>query len=695
MNINTNTLLNILAPKLNDTIKEKVDKLSVDSKINLDLVAKDKNIQTLITSLFKDISTGVQTKDSVSNLLQNSQSSLSFKNLSDDIKTLLKFIQNNPEINSKLTTQVNVLKESLLDLSKIDNNNLKNNISNSGIFLESKLLQQSIPISKNISQVIFLLTDQLNNKSLKNIDQNISMIQKQTEQLISNSSIPKDIKVEIKNAVANLLSDIKNLLSNQQASQNISTTPKDMQALQSNTLKQPLSLENIQSAIKNIEQKLQTNNIKSEIVNNLKELLLNTKEISLPNKIELINTIDKQAQQIISKPNIPQDIKLEIKNAIENLLRQVRVNIPTQNLTQNLQTQQTIPNTQVNQNTQMQQSLANTQNLTQNLQTQQSSQGAQPAQAQNIQTQQIQQNLSTKLEYLNSSIKNLEQKLDSSNIKNEIVNNFRQLVVSVKDQLSNNLNNLKPLLSLIGQKIDNTNLDSSLKSGFKNDLQNISTQLKSLEQIKSPQQQLPVLQNMLSNLKVIDTNIESAFLRMPQDMNQTMPKNLTADLKSIILQVQEQIEASKEAPSKELKATIDKVSSQIEFFQLASYASNSNHTYLSFLQDEIEDADVKFNKTKEDGFSCQINLTLKKYGDLKVLLLLDAKSNLNMNIGIENSDFKQKVQNNLQKLRLGINGIGLLLQNLNIFDINENKQQTQNNPYSSGAGLDFGLDIKA
>jgi len=58
MNINTNTLLNNLISKVDSTIKAKIEKLSIDTKIDLSTSSKDKGIQTLLTSLFKDISTG-------------------------------------------------------------------------------------------------------------------------------------------------------------------------------------------------------------------------------------------------------------------------------------------------------------------------------------------------------------------------------------------------------------------------------------------------------------------------------------------------------------------------------------------------------------------------------------------------------------------------------------------------------------
>jgi len=685
MNVSTSTLLNILAPKLDNNLKSKIDNLSNDGKINLDLIVKDKSIQSLLTDMFKDISSGTKTKQDVLNLIQNQSQTLSFKNLTQDIKTLLKFVQNDPTLSTKLSSGIEALKESLIDLKKLDSTQLKNNISNSGVFLESKLLQQSIPISKNISQAIALLTNQLNANS-KNTEANLNLIQKQIDQTLLKQDIPKDIKLEIKNAIENILKDIKNLLQNPISQSNIL---KDTQTTQqTNQIKQlPL---NIEQAIKNLSAKLESLNIKSEIINNIKDLFI--KELPIENKNNLLSLIQQQSNQIISKPNIPNDIKLEIKNAIENLLRQIPNNQAVTKEASQAQAQQL---QQKGINTNISNLLANQQTTT--LNQSQSLLNQQTITSNQFQSLANQLN-SSMFENIEVNIKDLDQKLNNLNIKSEVLTNIKELFLNVKDQalLKNNMNVLRTLLTFIDQKLDTANMDMGSKTNLKEQINNLNNQLKSFDLVKTPNQQLPQLQNLLSNLKTFQSGIENLNINQNSPQNLGISKNLTSDLKSVILQVQEQIDNAKEPVSKEIRATVDKISSQVEFYQLLSYTSNSNHTYVSFLQDEIEDADVQFNKTKDDTFSCQINLSLKNHGDLKVLLVLDNKNNLGINIGVEDEDFKQKVQENLQKLRLGINDIGLLLQSLNIFSIDDkNINKKTNNPYGMNNEIDFGLDIKA
>ena len=452
MNISTNMLLNMLSPNMTSNIKDKIEKLSVDGKVDIPTLIKDKSIQTLISGLFKDISTAVKTKSDVAVLLSNNKNSFSFRNLTDDIKSLVKFLQTQSNFpnstqtdlkgDSKILNQISVLRESLVDIKNLDAKMLKENISNSGVFLESKLLKDTVPLSDSLK----ILT---------------TLVQK---------------------------------------------------------------------------------------------------------SIDLLQTITKE--------NTPASLKLEIKTAIANILKDIKTTVA---------------------------------------------------------------------------------------------------------QIENKLSGIKP----------------DILDKIKVDIQNISTTIKTLETAKTPLQQNTLLKDLSTNIKTMESNIFNLTNRVNIENNLGITKNISRDIKTTILQIQEQISGSKDTVSNEIKATVEKILSQVEYFQLLSYSSNSNHTYLSFLQDNIEDVDIKFNSSNDDSVSCQINLSLKKQGELKVLLVLDKKYNLNINMGVEDLDFKQKVQNGLQKLRVGINNIGLVLQSLNVFDINENSSKNKIGGYGSGDNINFGLDIKA
>ena len=649
MNINTATLLNMLSPKINPAIKDKIDSVSTDGKINLTALTKDKSIQTVLTSLLKDISVGTQTKETVSELLQNNKQNFSFKNLSEDVKNLIKIIQSDSTITTKLETQLSSLKASLIDINKIDEKVLKNNISNSGVFLESKLAQQTIPITKNLEQLVSLLKNQLS--------------------ITNNSEKPStssDMKLEIKNAIENILKSIKTIQSepNMQIkalqSANLEINIKSLQqkienfaSKQTSSITQvntsiPKDIEQLSNSLKKILAEFTTSNFKTNISSELQSskvqeqlgLTLKTMMDMVENTQKLdTNLIQTKFEQINSNQNIPKDIKLEIKNAIENLLRDIS----------------------------------------------------------HIKNEPSAIKQSTMMTNIENNMKSLQQKLDISHIKSDLVTNIKNMFVNAKEQLfPKNSIEIKNVLNILNDKINMLSDETIGAKNLKSEISTLLTQMKSFEAIKNPLQQQTVFQNILHNSQALQAKVETMFPNALFENNISKSANFIQDLKLSAAIIQEQIQNSQEPITKDLKASLDKINTQIEFFQLLSYTTNGAHTYLSFLQDEIEDSDIKFNKNNDESFSCAINLTLKKYGKLKVLMILDNKNNVNINIGIEDNSFKIKIQENLQKLRVGINGINLLIQSLNVFSLNDNNHQSIKNSYGNyNSDLSFGLDIKA
>ncbi len=610
MNINTATILNLISPKVNPALKDKIESLSVNGKINLENISKDKGIQTLLSGLFKDITTGAQSKENIASLLQNNKQNFSFKNLSEDIKTLIKFIQTDSTTNSKLETQLASLKSSLIDIKNIDEKIIKSNVSNSGVFLESKLAQQVIPVSKNVEQLLATIKGQLSISSAPLIQ----------------SNLPKDIKMEIKSAIENILKDIKTL--------KLETNPQNQSTL----------LTKIDTQIKAVQQNLQQNGQNTLKIETPKMDNINTIATQLKDQVAVLNGalntngIQQQLTQLQTNSKVVPDLKLEIKNAVESLLRDIK-------------------NVKVEQNPIKQM-----------------------------------QNLST----LETKILTTQQNTTTPVMKNEIIPNIKELFLNLKEQILNkNFAEIKSGFTVLEEKVATLNEQILGSKNIKSDISNTMEQLRSFNVAKTPQQQQLVLQNIFNNTQAIQTKVDT----LPQvlfENNLSKTTNFINDLKITASIIEEYTKNSNEPITKELKTIIDKINTQIDFYQLLSYSTNSTHTYLSFLQDEIEDSDIRFNKNNDESFSCQINLSLKKYGDLKILMILDNKSNININIGLEQEEFKSKVQENLQKLRVGINSIDLLLQSLNIFSLNSSEQKSIRNSYgNSSTNLNLGLDIKA
>ena len=330
----------------------------------------------------------------------------------------------------------------------------------------------------------------------------------------------------------------------------------------------------------------------------------------------------------------------------------------------------------------------------------------------------IETSTSTKIELpvlkdINSSLKSLdtnlskEAVLDSgSNIKKNIkliMSNIQIQLDSTKlvDEMPKNkmFDNIKNSVVLIQDKIENlkVTIPESLKTEVKAEISKVLEQIKTTPTNQPLEKNISTLLDIKNSISNIETKLIKADIQNPQIPNNILNSKsvVSTDLKAAILQIQEQLENKTTEIPKEIKIQIDKIQTQIEFYQLLSYSSTSNHTFLPFTWEDLDDADIKFDSKNKDEFSCQINLSLKDAGELKVLLQLDTQNNLNINMGVESTGFKQMIQNNLQKLRVGLSSVGLMVQSLNVFDIQSKNTQTyEQNAYASDK-LNFGLDIKA
>ena len=539
MNINTNTFLNTLMTKVDPTIKAKIEKLSVDGKIDLSIVAKDKGIQTLLSQLFKDIAVGAKNKTEVVSLLETSKHSLKYKNISFDIKQIISSIKSELINTPKLEKLTASLSNSLLDIKNIDEKILKSSLQNNGIFLESKLAKSNESVSSNLKSMLTQLTDKL--KILESID---------------------------KSSLSNNTSDLKS----------------------------------------------------SKIQNSVNEI---------KNNIMLEKNV-----------NITSSIKNEIKQDVQNILKKIEI----------------------------------------------ASQG----------NSKIAEPLNT-LKIVLSEIKVLEQKFQNVGMQNDITDNLKEVVKQVKNNILNNsFLSVNKTILFIKEQLEN--IKSNNITEVKTDIKKIEFKIETLNNEKNTETKINLVRELVQQTSKVIDKVSTANIQELLKNNISIIKNITGDVKTVILQIKESIELqnNNDKISQEFKNNVDKLLSQIDYYQLSSYASNSSHSYMAFLQDDLEDVDIKFNNKNNEEFSCLIHLSLKEKGDLKILLQLDKTNGLNINIGVEQQEFKMMIQDALQKLRVQINSLGLSILTLNIFDLNNNesKNSSELKAYGSNQNLDFGLDIK-
>ena len=339
-----------------------------------------------------------------------------------------------------------------------------------------------------------------------------------------------------------------------------------------------------------------------------------------------------------------------------------------------------------------------------------------------IQTPQT-QNISTSLNQLKNILN--EASLTESKISNNVVVNTntkeninlqtKELLTQLKNEIVQNpvLQTNKSIMPILENLLKMDNLFAK-NEGLINQpiLSNISTFTSNFSSNITPL--LTNLKDTLENLEPNNTHLQnqiSKFIEKIEDIikelsnpathkNQT--QNLDEDMKSILLKMQDELSSKTDAKSQELSKQVDKLLTQIDYQQLLSLSSNSNSVYLPFLWDMIEDGNISMKKADENKFYCQINLTLKDFGKVDLMLALYDKNKLDLTVYAQREHFKTAIRDNMQQLKIALNSVDLIPVNVKLLDLKEeNKSEDKptqayiNNSYNQNINLSSKIDIRA
>ena len=295
---------------------------------------------------------------------------------------------------------------------------------------------------------------------------------------------------------------------------------------------------------------------------------------------------------------------------------------------------------------------------------------------------------------------NLQTKELLTQLKNEIVQNpVLQTNKSIMPILENllKMGNLFDKNEILINQPASSNV-STFTSNFSSNITPLLTNLKdTLENLKPNNLSL---QNQVTKFIEKIEDIIKELSNPATHKNQT--QNLDEDMKSILLKMQDELSSKTDAKSQELSKQVDKLLTQIDYQQLLSLSSNSNSVYLPFLWDMLEDGNISMKKADENKFYCQINLTLKDFGKVDLMLALYDKNKLDLTVYAQREHFKTAIRDNMQQLKIALNSVDLIPVNIKLLDLkdeNESKNKpTQtyiNNSYNQNINLTSGIDIRA
>jgi len=213
----------------------------------------------------------------------------------------------------------------------------------------------------------------------------------------------------------------------------------------------------------------------------------------------------------------------------------------------------------------------------------------------------------------------------------------------------------------------------------------------------------PLVENFLKNIKDMDENslkeqIKNSGIFLESKLSSHEGSKISHDMKTILLQIQEEINSKTDTKNSELSKQVDKLLTQIDYYQLNSLATNSNYVYVPFFWDMLEDGTISMKKKDEEKFFCQINLTLKEYGKVDLMLSLYDKNKLDLTIYTQKEEFKTEIRENMQKLKIALNNASLIPVNIKLLDLKEEKETIPEQTYldNSYSKIDFSsIDIRA
>ncbi|MCV3392503.1 flagellar hook-length control protein FliK [Campylobacter sp. IFREMER_LSEM_CL2101] len=635
---------------LNDALKNPLfSKNDPEVKLPKDYVSKiDQKLQELLNKLLDQIKTN---KDPDLAVLKNHKDLNFAPNFANEVKKLQAELSKNPEFEKLLK----VLEDLVKPAKDINNKNLSSLVKNSGVFLEAKLnhslKEQNLPQSFfNLLNTIKGATSEnlkrdISNLDLKNLDTTSTL--KELIRILQNHK--KDNKISLENTnyktLFKLFDKIENFKNYINKNPN-SISQEKLQNIANNFIKnlnKNLTLINKELA-KPENIKIQNTHILKELSQNIKDLITLLKDIkNHKNKTET-------TQENLNKTPHTKDIKEELKEEIKTPQKNTEDKKEAQQKQESIAKDKEIQNTKEEKIPQSKDIKENPKEEPKTLQKNAEEPSKNDSKSQNLQTN------NTKLEdiFKSTSGKILLEDIFKQNVSKNL--NFSQ---NLQEEL---LNNLNKELGLIGRKLN--------------------------EVLKALDPKNYEAKNSLDDIKNIEKKLELSI----KDLGKITPKDtaeisseLQKDIKSTLLQVSN---LAKNLDNENILNQANRLIAQLEFNQLLSLANNSIHTFLPFFWDDLEKSNVVFKRGKKDKFYAQINLEFEKLGKINVFLSLSNDKYIDINMMIENANFRKKLYERAHELKKALVKVGLLSSNFFISDIVKSKFHNQEEYNDFNMGFD-------
>lgn len=714
------------------TLKEQIKNSGVflENKLANTQNTKIENILKDIQSLIKTIETPVskQINEQITKILQDISNP---KTSTTNQNATIQNTQNQAQTQVQVSTQTNTptATQNLLQTQTTQNTQVQvtqtqvstqtqqtqNLVNTANQNINTNIVQVNQNLTQN--QVTQNFTTPTNNQI--QITQNAQVQVSQTQVSTQTQQIQNIVNTVNQNTNTNIVQANQNLAQNLAAQNFTSPNSTPLQI----TVKEPILNNPLSNSLKTLTQNLQTlsANLNPKELENLTNL---TKELKTAiNQASLVeskfenSSIIQTKQPILNQQNIIQNLEKNINQNINQTIQtpQNQSQVQIQNLQQNIFNAQ---NQQININQNLTQvNIPISQNQVQS--TQAFLNQIQNQIKQSMDTPQITTQNSLNIETQSNRVNpNINQTPEEIAVKEQITKETKELLVQIRDEIAKNptisqnknilpvIDNLLKMQNLfiknenIQNMLENKQLTQSLNqnnlSTFSNNFaSNLSPLLNSLKESLNSLSN-PNILNIQNHLSKTINKVEHIISNLESENEiKTTSKD---DMKTVLLQLKEELATKTDIKSQDILKQVDKILTQIDFYQLNSLVSNSNFVYVPFFWEMLEDGSINIKKAEEDKFYCQINLTLKDFGKVDLLLGLYDKNKMDLTIYAQRDHFKVAIRDNIQDLKIALNSVNIIPVNIKLLDMKENLEDNPTSNYISNTfnqNITSGIDIKA
>lgn len=277
-----------------------------------------------------------------------------------------------------------------------------------------------------------------------------------------------------------------------------------------------------------------------------------------------------------------------------------------------------------------------------------------------------------------------------NDIKNEI-QTLRNSIQTASKQ--SNLNTLEPQAILNVKNIAETQFSNiiSTDNGTLNVQDKLNLAAKRLLNIVNSLDQNSVLaKNMIIEVKHLlkaATKATKDISSITQNNEENINKNIQNDVKATLLKLSDATTNKPELST--INQNANRLITQIQMHQIASFAQNSIQTYLPYTWDDVQSSSVAFKRGKKNKFYAKIELNFIKLGSVLVMLGLFDNKYIDISIATGNENFKSLIQKSSKELKVAITDLGLIVSGFSISCENKFK------PYDDKKAYELGFNIKA